>query len=240
MVLTLPMESLLDDAIKERLSKHFGDKIAGIPQEQLMTLALAYSEEEVSNERLHYALNMHQADITKMLGKMCSQHLLESTGRGRGTKCHVFGIEVIPPQKVATSKGTKVATSKGTKVATSSRKVATSGRKVATSEGRNVATSGSNMATSEGRNVATSGSNVATSGSNVATSKKRYSREELRKMIVGYCAEWHTLDDIAAFIGRNSKYLRNYVLPQMTDVIEKMYEDIPNHPRQKYKARDRH
>ena len=221
-VLTLPMESLLDDAVKEGLSKHFGDRIASIPQVQLMTLALAYSEEEVSNERLHYALNMHQADITKMLSKMCSQHLLESTGRGRGTKYHVFGIEVTPPQKVATSKG---------------HKVATSGSNVATSDGHNVATSSPNVATS-GSNVATSdGHNVATSERNVATSKQRYSREELRKMIVGYCAEWRTLDDIAAFIGRNSKYLRNYVLPQMTDVIEKMYEDIPNHPRQKYKVR---
>jgi len=221
-----------------------------------MTLALAYSEEEVSNERLHYALNMHQADITKMLGKMCSQHLLESTGRGRGTRYHIFGIEVTTPQKVATSKAQKVATSKGRKVATSGRKVATSDQKVATSD-PNMATSDSNMATS-GPNMATSGPNMATSGRKVATSsrkvatsdrkvatpdrkvatsKNRYSREELRKMIVDYCAEWRTLDDISSVIGRDRKYLRNKILPQMTDVIEKMYEDIPNHPRQKYRAK---
>lgn len=80
---------------------------------------------------------------------------------------------------------------------------------------------------------------MATSNPNVATSRKHYSREELRKKIVDYCREWRTLDEISAFIGRNRKYLRNSVLPQMTDDIEKMYEDIPNHPRQKYKAKEK-
>jgi hypothetical protein len=34
---------------------------------------------------------MHKADITTMLGKMCSAHLLESSGHGRGTRNHVYG-----------------------------------------------------------------------------------------------------------------------------------------------------
>ena len=101
-VLTLSMESLLDESVNEELSKLYGDKIAGIPQEQLLTLALAYSEEEITNERLQYALNMHKADITKMLGQMCAAHLLESSGHGRGTKYHVFGLNVeLPDSNVA-------------------------------------------------------------------------------------------------------------------------------------------
>ena len=101
-VLTLSMESLLDESVKDELSKLYGDKIAGIPQEQLLTLALAYSEEEITNERLQYALNMHKADITKMLGQMCATHLLESSGYGRGTKYHIYGLNVeLPDSNVA-------------------------------------------------------------------------------------------------------------------------------------------
>ena len=205
---------MLDEEVKNGLSEHFGDQLEQVPHEQLLTLALAYSEEEITNERLQYALNMHRADITKMLSKMCSQQLLVSLGRGRGTRYHVYGMDVNLMEKVATS---------DQKVATSDQKVATSDQKVATSD----------------QKVATSDQKVATSDQKVATSKKHFSREMLRKIIVEYCAEWRTLDDISAFIGRDRNYLRNKILPQMTDVIEKMYENIPNHPRQKYRAKQK-
>ena len=200
-VLTMSMESLIDENVKEALQRLFGDKLNALDHNQLVALALAYSEEEISNERLQYALEMHKADITQMLGKMCKQRLLEPSGRGRGTKYHVFGVG-IPSTK---------------KVATSNQKVATSDQKVATSNTQK----------------------VATSEQKVATSKKHYSKEDLRKMIVEYCAEWRTVDDISAFIERDKNYLRNKVLPQMTNVIEKMYENVPNHPRQKYRARQK-
>ena len=166
------------------LQKMFGNKLDTLDHNQLMALALAYSEEEISNERLQYALEMHKADISKMLGKLCKLQLLESSGYGRGTKYHVYGVDV----------------SKKGKVATSDRKVATSSQKV-------------------------------------ATSKAKYSRDELIKLIVNYCSEWRTLEEIAFFIGRDKNYIRNKVLPQMTNILEKMYENIPNHPRQKYRAR---
>ena len=60
---------------------------------------------------------------------------------------------------------------------------------------RKVATSNQKVATSDPK-VATSDPKVATSDPKVATSKKYYSKEELIKMIVEYCVEWRTLDDI--------------------------------------------
>ena len=173
------------------LQKMFGNKLDALGHNQLMALALAYSEEEISNERLQYALEMHKADISKMLGKLCKLQLLESSGYGRGTKYHVHGVEVPKTGKVATF---------NQKVATSDQKVATSDQKV-------------------------------------ATSKAKYSRDELIKLIVNYCSEWRTLEEIAFFIGRDKNYIRNKVLPQMTNILEKMYENIPNHPRQKYRAK---
>lgn len=93
-VLTMSMESLLDESVKEALVRLFGARIEKIPQNQLLTLALAYSEEEVTNERLQYALDMHKADITGMLREMCGQKLLVAVGHGRGTRYHVYGGEL--------------------------------------------------------------------------------------------------------------------------------------------------
>ena len=177
-VLTLSMESLLDESVKEGLSKIYGDKIISIPQEQLLTLALAYSEEEITNERLQYALNMHKADITKMLGQMCSARLLESTGHGRGKKYLVYGFNVALPD-----------------------------------------------------------SNVALPDSNVAL-PKRYTKEQLIEKIRDVCLDWVTAEVIAARIDRDVKYVKNHVLPKLTDVLEKMY-DVPHHPKQKYRTKQK-
>ena len=50
------------------------------------------------------------------------------------------------------------------------------------------------------------------------------------------CSDWVTAEVIAARIGRDVNYVKNHVLPNLADVIEKMY-DIPHHPRQKYRAK---
>ena len=63
---------------------------------------MAYSEEEITNERLQYALDIHRADITKMLSDMCANYLLESSGHGRGTKYHVYGTNVPLPDSNVT------------------------------------------------------------------------------------------------------------------------------------------
>lgn len=49
-------------------------------------LALALTEENVTNERLRYVLRLHKSDITSLLQNMCRQGLLLSDGYGRGTK----------------------------------------------------------------------------------------------------------------------------------------------------------
>lgn len=220
-VLTLSMESLLDDAVKEKLSKHFGDKIVGIPQEQLMTLALAYSEEEISNERLQHALGMYRADITLMLSKMCAKKFLESAGYGRGTKYHVYGMNVALTD---------------TNVALSDANVALPGGNVGL-PGDNVGLPDGNVGL-PGSNVGLPDGNVGLPNPNVGLRRKRYSKNELRDIVVSFCTQWKTAEEIALYVGRDLVYIRDRVLPQMSDVIEKMY-DIPHHPRQKYRAKNR-
>ena len=65
--------------------------------------------------------------------------------------------------------------------------------------------------------------------------RKRYRFEELRERILSFCSEWRTVEEIASEFGKQPQYVKNKVLPRLTDVLEKMY-DIPHHPRQKYRA----
>ena len=158
-VLTMPLESLMDEYVIDALNLHFGKKMEGLSRQQLTALALAYSEEEITNERLQHVLDMHKADITTMLSDMCAQQLLESYGYGRGTKYRVYGLNIGLPKN----------------------------------------------------NIGLNASSIGLQDSNTGVGNSS--------------------------IGLK-KYIRDIVLPQLSDVIEKMY-DVPHHPRQKYRARQK-
>ncbi len=196
-VLTMSMESLLDATILEALEKHFGKKVKDLPQDQLVTLALAYSEEEITNERLQSALEMHRTDITKMLSKLCSMELLESSGHGRGTKYHIYGVnEGLPEENMGLA-------------------------------GRNEGLPEENMGLA-GRNEGLPEENMGL--------RRRYPFSELKELIISFCSEWRTAEEIASRFGKQTKYIRDFILPRLSDVIEKMY-DVPHHPKQKYRAK---
>ena len=94
--LYLPMLSLLDNNIKNGLVNIFGKDIVRIQHNDLIALSLAYTEGDISNERLQYVLNLHRTDITQLLKNMCAKGLLESEGYGRGTKYHIPNIHKVP------------------------------------------------------------------------------------------------------------------------------------------------
>jgi hypothetical protein len=140
-----------------------------------------------------------------MLSEMCANKLLQSSGYGRGTKYHVYGINLA-------------------------------------GYAGNLASSASNLATSEGNNLAnldTSDENLATSPTeNLASSKKkRYSKVEVQQLILNFCSEWRTIEDISIFLDRDKSYIRNEILPMLAEKLEKLFENIPNHPRQKYRVK---
>ena len=81
--------------------------------------------------------------------------------------------------------------------------------------------------------VALSGDKVALSGDKVAL---RSTFEDLKKAIVAYCTEWRSIDEIAANVGKQPSYLKNKILPRLSDVLEKLH-DTPHHPKQKYRAK---
>ena len=113
--------------------------------------------------------------------------------------------------------------------------------------GKNVASSGDNVASSE-NNVASSENNVASSKTNVASSednvasnfkKKRLPYEEITKLICSVATDYLFLEEIATAVGRNVRYLNNKIIPRMIEEqkLERLYPNIPNHPKQKYKTK---
>ena len=87
--------------------------------------------------------------------------------------------------------------------------------------------------------VATSDQKVATSREKVATFKKNKSAEEMAIYILEYCDTWRSIEEIAHFAERDKNYIRNKILPKLTEKLEKEFPEIPNHPRQRYRTRQK-
>ncbi len=97
------------------------------------------------------------------------------------------------------------------------------------------ATSSSKVATLDEK-VASLEPKDATSEEKVASPKKKISSEEMAIYILEYCSTWRTMDEIAQFANRDKNYIRNKVLPRLSEKLEKEHPDVPNHPRQRYRT----
>ena len=106
--LTMMMESLMDDATKERLAQIFGPKITTIGQKRLLALNAACIDGYVTNESLRVVLDIHKAEIADLLKDMCQDGLLVQDGYGRGTKYYLPNDDSNIPSNMASS-GSKVA-----------------------------------------------------------------------------------------------------------------------------------
>ena len=124
--------------------------------------------------------------------------LLESSGYGRGTKYHIYGL----------NKGL---------------------------QNTNIGLQGTNLGL-ESANIGLQSTNIGLENTNIGLKKKRYSKEEMRKLIIDYCQEWRTAEEIAVAVDKTTAYIRDIVLPKLSDVLEKKY-DVPHHPKQKYRAK---
>ncbi len=136
---------------------------------------------------------------------------------GRGTKYHVYGMNVaLPDGNVALPDGN---------VALPDGNVALSDANVALPDS-NVALTGGNVGLL-GSNVGLPGGNVGLPNPNVGLRRKRYSKNELRELVLAFCTQWRTAEEIALYVGRDLVYIRDRVLPQMSDVIEKNVRHTP-------------
>ena len=82
--LIMPMFSVIPDNVLQELKDKFGT-VDQLTPEELTVLSFALIESSISNQRLQYALNIHSADISLMLRKLCDNNYLESDNKGRWT-----------------------------------------------------------------------------------------------------------------------------------------------------------
>ena len=83
--LYLPMESLISDDTLHSLQDKFGNRIDNLDHNGLSILSSAYIDEFVTNNSLRNQLELHPADITKLLRELVKDNLLVPSGFGRGT-----------------------------------------------------------------------------------------------------------------------------------------------------------
>jgi predicted HTH transcriptional regulator len=222
--LNMPMFSILPQDTLEHLQMLFGESVQSIGKDRLTVLAICEIEGEISNNRLQYALDLHKTDITKLLQDLCKEEYLISENKGRWTSYHLNIVARVDTsaQKVDTSEP---------KVDTSEPKVDTSEPKVDTSEPK-VDTFVPKVDTSE--------QELKAEEKKYLFKKKKMSKKELHKLILDFCDDYKSLEDIAIAIEREPSYIQNKILPEMVreGILEKKYPHTPNHPGQSYKTTD--
>ena len=101
-VLTMPMYSIIPENTLLELNAIFDDVNSLLPDE-LTVLYYCLIEGSISNNRMQYVLNMHSADITTLLKKMCEKGYLESDNNGRWTTYEIKRKVDTSKRKVDTS-----------------------------------------------------------------------------------------------------------------------------------------
>ncbi len=205
----LSMQSLIQPEILTELNRLLDIDSQKLPSQVQTVLALALTEENVTNERLRFVLRLHKSDITALLQQMCRQGWLLSDGYGRGTKYRLSG---------------KTTNANVDSLATNVDSLATNVDSLAT----NVDSKKDNIR-----------DNLLSDRAQALLKKKRLSQVEMENLICEIASEWRTIQDLTRILRKDKTYLRNHVLPNLISkgVLEREYSSIPNHPNQRYRLK---
>ena len=222
-ILLMPLESLLDERIECALRAQLGEeRWYQLDQEERTILSTAYTEKIINHQCVRASSTLHPADITHRLQHLVREGYLFSQGHGRGTTYTLnpdtYSIEEIDALYPNMD-------SSGANMDSSS---------------SNMDSSSSNMGTSSS-NIGTSSSNIGTSSSNIGTSKSRKPSKmpfgKMRLLILEYCCQWRSLEQIANYMERTKEYLGTFILPKLSEDLCKRFPQ-KNHPNQMYRRRD--
>lgn len=145
-------------------------------------------------------------------------------------------------------------------IGTSKANIGTSLSNMGTSEA-NIGSSPPNMESSKANmgsshpNIGTSGLNMESSRSNTGSSEgpigssqsgmessesrkpSRMSFDKMRLLILEYCGQWRSLEEIASHTERTKEYLGSFILPKLSEDLRKRFSQ-KNHPNQMYRRSD--
>lgn len=104
----------------------------------------------------------------------------------------------------------------------------------------NIGTSGLNMESSRssmGGSEGPIGSSQSNMGSSESRKPSRMPFEKMRLMILEYCSQWRSLEEIASHTERTKEYLGSFILPKLSEDLRKRFSQ-KNHPNQMYRRSD--
>lgn len=209
----LSMQSLIQPEVLDELNNRLGIEAQKLSAQEQTVLALALTEENVTNERLRYVLQLHKSDITSLLQNMCRDGLLLSDGYGRGTRYRLANRISI------------------NNVVTGSANVE--------SLDSNVDSLNSNVDSSKDDRCADAGEYAISEEVKFLLKKRRLRPTEMERLICEVTLEWRTIQELSQILGKDKLYLRNHVLPPLISrgILEREYASIPNHPNQRYRRK---
>ena len=219
----MPLESLLDERIECALRAQLGEeRWYQLDQEERTILSTAYTEKIINHQCVRASSTLHPADITHRLQHLVREGYLFSQGHGRGTTYTLnpdtYSIEEIHALCPNMD----------------------SSRANMDSSPANMGTSPANMGTSLA-NMGTSPANMGTSPANIGTSESRKPSKmpfaKMRLLILEYCDQWRSLEQIANYTERTKEYLGTFILPKLSEDLCKRFPQ-KNHPNQMYRRRD--
>ena len=250
-VLELPLISLLSNEVIKPLKSLFGAKIEYIGHDKLLTLAVCYKEGEVTNYRLQFVINKHSFEITQILKELCSGGYLVSSGNGRGTHYKLnngFLNDKLAKvdSKIYHNKSIKqkVDSSNVDSKTASTRKVDSS--KVDSKKSHNKPikqkVDSSKVDTSKVDSKKSHNKPIRRKVDSSNVDSKKLSSEILYTIILKACVDFNSLEKIAYKAQKSLSYLKNKIIPAMISegLLEREFPDIPNHPRQRYRAKKQH
>lgn len=227
--LVMPLESLLDEAVLRELKHIFGSKMNTMEQDEIMVLSMALTEEIINNERLRDVLSLHPADITHLLQKLCKEGFLTSTGYGRGT---VYRLNDTISDEVSLHAEANNLTSTNTSDPQANvLYITASDDNKMKQEDKTLQVQDINLTSSEEETLQVKEDNLT------SLRPSRMRRVQLQKMILEFCTEWRSAEEIARYVQRNKQYIRGEVLSKMEHLLIRKFPTKENHPGQKYKIK---
>jgi predicted HTH transcriptional regulator len=211
-ILELPLVSLLSAETLSELKRVYGDDVVSIDRNKLLALATCVTEGEISNDRLRLLLDLHRADITRLLQELSKSRYLISSGVGRGTRYTINQAFLGGTTDISNNDGSNVRSNVGSK---------DESKGVSKDESKDESKDAS-------KDVSIYGDEHT-----------RLSRYELQRQILSVSTEYQSVEAIANLVHRTAHYLISRVIPPMIKdgLLEREFPDSPKHPQQRYRAK---
>ena len=234
-VLELPLVNLLSAETIQELKRVYGENIESIGKNKLLTLATCCAEGKVAHDRLRLLLNLHRADITRLLQDLCKSGYLISFGAGRGTyyKINERFAEKISDNGVSNGVSNGASNGVGNGMSNGASNGVSNDVNINETDNNGTSNGTSNGVSNDASNGVSNGAS-----SRERITQTRLSNYELQRLILEVCVDWLSIEEMAGRVKKSVPHLKK-IVPEMLKkgLLERKFPNTPNHPHQRYKSK---